>query len=107
LIDARTLLPFDRNHSIGQSLKKTNQILFVDEDVPGGGTAYMMNHVLQEQEGYFQLDSEPRCLTAKAHRSAYCSDGDYFYKSNAEDIFDTVYAIISEANLENYPAIYE
>lgn len=107
LIDVRTLLPFDRNHDIVESLKKTNRILFVDEDVPGGASAYMMNKVLQEQKGYYYLDSEPQCLTAKEHRGAYGSDGDYFSKPNEEDIFETVYALMSEANPTKYPPIYE
>lgn len=105
LIDVRTLLPFDRNHLIGASLKKTNRILFVDEDVPGGATAYMMQHVLQEQGGYYYLDSEARCLTAQPHRPAYSTDGDYFSKPNAEDIFETVYEMMHETNPGSYPSI--
>lgn len=107
LIDARTLLPFDRNQDIVKSLEKTNRILFVDEDVPGGATAYMMQKVLDEQKGYYYLDSEPQCLTAASHRAAYGSDGDYFSKPNAEDIFEAVYAIMNEANPAKYPAIYK
>jgi pyruvate/2-oxoglutarate/acetoin dehydrogenase E1 component/TPP-dependent pyruvate/acetoin dehydrogenase alpha subunit len=106
LIDVRTLLPFDRNHMIVESLKKTNRILFVDEDVPGGASSFMLNHVLQEQKGYFYLDSEPQCLTAKEHRGAYGSDGDYFSKPNKEDIFEAVYGIMSEANPAKYTPIY-
>jgi|AntRauTorcE11898_2_1112593.scaffolds.fasta_scaffold00385_9 pyruvate/2-oxoglutarate/acetoin dehydrogenase E1 component/TPP-dependent pyruvate/acetoin dehydrogenase alpha subunit len=106
LIDVRTLLPFDRNHMIGESLKKTNRILFVDEDVPGGASAFMMNHVLDEQDGYYHLDSEAQCLTASEHRGPYGSDGDYFSKPNEEEIFDTVYALMHEADPEKYPAIY-
>ena len=106
LIDVRTLLPFDRNHDIVESLKKTNRILFVDEDVPGGATAFMMQKVLDEQEGYYYLDSEAQCLTAKEHRGAYGSDGDYFSKPNEEDIFEKVYEIMHEANPDKYPAIY-
>jgi pyruvate/2-oxoglutarate/acetoin dehydrogenase E1 component/TPP-dependent pyruvate/acetoin dehydrogenase alpha subunit len=106
LIDVRTLLPFDRSHMIVESLKKTNRILFVDEDVPCGASAYMMNRVLQEQKGYFYLDSEPKCLTAKEHRAAYGSDGDYFSKPNEEDIFEAVYALMNEVNPEKYPPIY-
>jgi len=106
LIDVRTLLPFDRNHDIVESLKKTNRILFVDEDVPGGASAFMMNKVLQEQKGYYYLDSEPQCLTAKEHRGAYGSDGDYFSKPNEEDIFEAVYALMSEADPQKYPPIY-
>ncbi|MEO6132324.1 MAG: thiamine pyrophosphate-dependent enzyme [Saprospiraceae bacterium] len=86
LIDVQTLLPFDLEHVIAHSLRKTNNILFMDEDVPGGATAYMMQHVLQEQDGYRYLDNKPMCLTAKAHRPAYGSDGDYFSKPNAEEV---------------------
>ncbi len=107
LIDVRTLLPFDRNHDVVKSLKKTNRILIVDEDVPGGASAYMMNEILQEQKGYYYLDSEPQCLTAKEHRGAYGSDGDYFSKPNEEDIFESVYAIMSEADPDKYPPIYD
>ncbi len=106
LIDVRTLLPFDKNQMIVESLKKTNRILFVDEDVPGGASAFMMNNVLQDQKGYFYLDSEPQCLTAKEHRGAFGSDGDYFSKPNEEDIFDKVYELMNEANPEKYPSIY-
>lgn len=106
LIDVRTLLPFDRNHMIVESLKKTNRILFIDEDVPGGATAYMMQKVLDEQDGYFYLDSEAQCLTAKSHRGAYGSDGDYFSKPNSEDIFDKVYEVMHESNPDKYPALY-
>ncbi len=86
LIDVQTLLPFDLEHVIGHSLRKTNTILFMDEDVPGGATAYMMQEVMQNQNGYYHLDHQPRCLTAKAHRPAYGSDGDYFSKPNAEEV---------------------
>ncbi len=102
-IDVRTLLPFDREHRIGASLKKTNRILFVDEDVPGGATAFMMQHVLDEQAGYRHLDSQATCLTAKPHRPAYSTDGDYFSKPSVEDVFDAVYAIMHEADPANYP----
>lgn len=106
LIDVRTLLPFDRNHMISESLKKTNRILFVDEDVPGGASAFMMHHVLDVQKGYYELDSEAQCLTAKEHRGPYGSDGDYFSKPNEEEIFDAVYALMNEADPEQFPAIY-
>ena len=105
LIDARTLLPFDRNGMILESLKKTNRILFVDEDVPGGATGYMMQQVIDEQGGYRYLDSEAKCLTAQPHRPAYATDGDYFSKPNSEDVFEAVYEIMNEANPSNYPAI--
>lgn len=106
LIDVQTLLPFDKNHIILGSLQKTNRILFLDEDVPGGATAYMMQQVLDKQGGYFHLDSEPKCLSAHAHRPAYATDGDYFSKPNAEDIFDTIYNMMAEVAPESFPPIY-
>ncbi len=106
LIDVRTLLPFDREHRIVESLEKTNRILFVDEDVPGGATAFMMQQVIDEQGGYRLLDSEARCLSAKPHRPAYATDGDYFSKPSAEDIYETVYEMMHEANPGKYPELY-
>ncbi|MCF8229618.1 MAG: hypothetical protein K9G58_07910 [Bacteroidales bacterium] len=106
LIDVQSLLPFDLHHQIVESLKKTNKILFFDEDVPGGATSYMMQKVMEEQKGYFYLDSEPRTLTAKDHRAAYSSDGDYFSNPNAEDVFDAVYNIMHEHNPNKYPKIF-
>jgi 2-oxoisovalerate dehydrogenase E1 component len=105
LIDVRTLLPFDRNQMIVESLKKTNRILFIDEDVPGGGTGFMMQQVIDKQGGYRYLDSEAKCLTAKEHRPAYASDGDYFSKPSAEDVFEAVYEIMHEANPAKYPTL--
>ena len=96
LIDVQTLLPFDINHSIVKSLQKTNRILFIDEDVPGGATAYMFNHVMEEQGGYKWLDASPKTLAAKAHRPAYGSDGDYFSKPNTEDVIEAVRAVVAE-----------
>ncbi len=106
LVDARTLLPFDRNHMIVESLKKTNRLLVVDEDVPGGAAAYIMAHIVEEQGGYRYLDSRPRCLTAQPHRPAYATDGDYFSKPNAEDIFEAVYGIMQECEKDRFPEIY-
>ncbi|TAL61371.1 MAG: transketolase [Bacteroidetes bacterium] len=106
LIDVRTLLPFDIHHGIVESLKKTNCIVFMDEDVPGGSSAYMMQKVLEEQGGYNFLDSEPKTITAKAHRPAYGSDGDYFSKPNVEDVFETIYGLMNESNPAKYPAVY-
>jgi len=102
LIDVQTLVPFDINKTIVESLKKTNRVLFLDEDVPGGTTAYMMQEVLEKQAGWKYLDSPPKTLTAKEHRPAYTTDGDYFSKPNAEDIFDTIYAIMHEAKPDKY-----
>jgi pyruvate/2-oxoglutarate/acetoin dehydrogenase E1 component/TPP-dependent pyruvate/acetoin dehydrogenase alpha subunit len=96
VVDVQTLLPFDVNHLIIQSLKKTSRILFVDEDVPGGATAYMFQKVMEEQGGYRWLDVAPRTLTAKAHRPAYGSDGDYFSKPNAEEIEMVVRQMMAE-----------
>lgn len=106
LIDVQTLLPFDIHHSIVESLKKTNRVLFLDEDVEGGASAFMMQQVLEVQEGYKFLDSAPKTLTAKDHRPAYGSDGDYFSKPNAEDIFDAVYTIMHEVAPTKFPVIY-
>lgn len=103
VIDVQSLLPFDLNGHILQSLKKTNRIVFLDEDVPGGASAYMFQQVIEAQGGYYWLDSEPRTLTAQAHRPAYGSDGDYFSKPNVEDIFDTVYTLMHEVNPQRYP----
>ena len=96
VIDVQTLLPFDLNHSIGASLKKTSRILFVDEDVPGGAAAYMFNEVMEKQAGYKLLDASPRTLTAKAHRPGYGSDGDYFGKPNTEDVVRVVQEMMAE-----------
>jgi len=106
VIDVQTLIPFDINHVIASSLEKTNRVLFLDEDVPGGASAYMMQQVLEVQKGYYHLDSEPKTLTAKAHRPAYGTDGDYFSKPGIEDIFDAAYYIMHEVDPATYPAIY-
>jgi pyruvate/2-oxoglutarate/acetoin dehydrogenase E1 component/TPP-dependent pyruvate/acetoin dehydrogenase alpha subunit len=98
LIDVQTLVPFDINRTIVNSLRKTGRILFVDEDVPGGTTAYMMQEVVEKHGGYQYLDSPPKTLAAKEHRPAYTTDGDYFSKPSAEDIFDEVYAMMKEAD---------
>lgn len=106
VIDVQSLLPFDINHTIVDSLKKTNRVIFADEDVSGGASAYMMQHVLEEQDGYKYLDSLPITLNSKDHRPAYSSDGDYFSKVNAEDIYDKVYGMLNEVNPLDFPEIY-
>ncbi len=106
LIDIQTLLPFDIYGIIGESLKKTNRIVFFDEDVPGGATAFMMQKVIEEQKGFYHLDAEPRTVTAKEHRAAYSSDGDYFSNPNAEDVFDAVYNLMHESDPSRYPKIF-
>ncbi len=103
MIDVRTLIPFDLKGAILQSLKKTSRILFLDEDCPGGATAYMMQKVLEEQSGYQWLDCAPRTLTAKEHRPAYGSDGDYFSKPNREQIFEAVCEMMNEADPKRFP----
>ena len=107
LIDVQTLLPFDINHIIVESLKKTNRIVFLDEDVPGGTSAYMLQKVIEEQKGYFYLDSEARTIAAKAHRPAYGSDGDYWSKPNAEHIFEFIYEMMNEFDPEKFPIFFK
>ena len=102
LIDVQTLIPFDKNNMIIESLKKTNRVLFLDEDLPGGTTAYMMQEVIEKQGGWQYLDSPPKTLTAKEHRPAYTTDGDYFSKPSSEDVFDVIYAMMKEAEPEKY-----
>ena len=106
VIDVQSLIPFDLHHLILESLKKTSRVLFVDEDVPGGTSAYMMQKVLEEQGGYRWLDSAPLTLTSSEHRPAYGSDGDYFSKPNAEIIFRTVYAMMRESAPDRFPELY-
>ncbi|MBS1501009.1 MAG: transketolase [Bacteroidetes bacterium] len=106
VIDPQTLYPFDIKNVCGESLKKTNKLLVVDEDVPGGASAYILQKVLEAQNGYYLLDSQPKTLSAKEHRPPYGTDGDYFSKPSADDVIEAVYAIMNEANPEKYPAIY-
>ncbi len=106
VIDVQSLLPFDVHHTIVESVKKTNRVIFADEDVSGGASAFMMQQVLEVQDGYKYLDSKPVTLNSKDHRPAYSSDGDYFSKVNAEDIYDTVYTMLNEVNPIDYPEIY-
>ena len=106
IVDVQTLLPFDINNSIMESVKKTSRVLFLDEDVPGGASAYMMQKVLEEQGGFRYLDAEPRTLCAKDHRPAYGSDGDYFSKPSVDDVMDIAYAMMHESDPEKFPSIY-
>ncbi|GAB4143950.1 MAG: alpha-ketoacid dehydrogenase subunit alpha/beta [Bacteroidia bacterium] len=106
IIDVQTLLPFDRHHIIASSLKKTNRLLVVDEDVPGGASAYIMQQILEVQGGFRYLDCDPKTLTGKEHRPAYGSDGDYFSKPGAEDIYDAAYNMMHESDPEQFPLIY-
>ncbi|KAF0108213.1 MAG: pdhB [Chloroflexi bacterium] len=106
VIDVQSLLPFDLPGQILESLKKTSRVLFVDEDVPGGASAYMMQQVLEKQGGYRWLDSAPRTLSGAAHRPAYGSDGDYYSKPNAETIFKVIYDLMHEENPSQFPVLY-
>jgi 2-oxoisovalerate dehydrogenase E1 component len=106
VIDVQSLLPFDIHQRILDSLKKTGRIVFIDEDVPGGTTAYMLQEVLEKQGGYYWLDSQPRTLPGKAHRPAYGSDGDYWSKPNVEQVFETVYSMMHESDPARYPLFY-
>jgi pyruvate/2-oxoglutarate/acetoin dehydrogenase E1 component/TPP-dependent pyruvate/acetoin dehydrogenase alpha subunit len=105
VIDAQTLLPFDLRHDVLKSVRKTSRLLVIDEDVPGGCAAYLLQEVIEKQGAYRYLDSAPQTLTAKAHRPAYGTDGDYFSKPSADDIFEKVYAIMHEANPSDYPKL--
>ncbi len=106
VIDVQTLLPFDLNHLLSGSVKKTHKIVFLDEDVPGGATAYMLQKCLEEQDGFQYLDSVPRTVTQKEHRPAYGTDGDYFSNPSTEDVFEAVYDVMHEYHPEKYPRIY-
>ncbi|MEZ4937328.1 MAG: thiamine pyrophosphate-dependent enzyme [Crocinitomicaceae bacterium] len=106
LVDVQTLIPFDVHHETVESIKKTNRLLIVDEDVSSGASAYILDKLLNEQNAYYHLDSKPETLSAKDHRPAYGSDGDYFSKPSVEDIFEKVYAIMSESNPTAFPSIY-
>ncbi len=106
IIDVQSLLPFDINHDIVKSLQKTNRLLIVDEDVPGGASAYILQQILEVQNGYQFIDSKPETLTAKAHRPAYGTDGDYFSKPSIEDIYEKIYEIMSESKPDIFPKLY-
>ena len=105
VIDIQTLMPFDIHHSIAESVKKTNRVIFADEDVPGGASAFMMQQVIDGQKAFQWLDSAPKCISAKAHRPAYSSDGDYFSKPSADDVFEKAYEIMSEVFPERFPSL--
>ena len=106
VIDVQTLLPFDRHQVILDSIKKTNRVAFLDEDVPGGASAFMMQNVLERDNGYFHLDSKPVTVTAQEHRPAYGTDGDYFSKPSVEDVYEKVYQVLHEANPDQFKKLY-
>lgn len=105
MIDVQSLIPFDINNDIAKSLNKTNRILIVDEDVPGGASAYILSKILNQDNAYENLDSAPSLLTAKDHRPAYGSDGDYFSKPSVNDIFEKTYSILHESDPKKYPKL--
>ena len=105
IIDVQSLLPFDINHDIAKSIAKTNRVMIIDEDVPGGASAYILNEILNTQNAYEYLDSQPKTLTAKAHRPAYGTDGDYFSKPSVEDVFEAVYLVMHEVNPSDFPKL--
>jgi pyruvate/2-oxoglutarate/acetoin dehydrogenase E1 component len=106
LVDVQTLIPFDIHHKIAESVKKTNRLLIVDEDVSSGGTGYILDRIMGEQDCFYHLDSAPHTMSSKDHRPAYGSDGDYFSKPNIDDIVEKVYAIMSESEPNTYPPLY-
>lgn len=106
IIDVQSLLPFDINHDILNSISKTNRLLVIDEDVPGGASAYILQQILEVQKGYFQLDSQPKTLTSQEHRPSYGTDGDYFSKPSTEDIYEKIYEMMHEDNPSKFPSLY-
>ena len=106
IIDLQSLLPFDINQDVVKSISKTNRLLVIDEDVPGGASAYILQQIIEQQDAYNYLDSKPQTLTAKAHRPAYGTDGDYFSKPSTEDIFEKVYGMMNEVNPSKFPSLY-
>jgi pyruvate/2-oxoglutarate/acetoin dehydrogenase E1 component len=105
IIDVQSLLPFDVNHDIVKSVAKTNRLMVIDEDVSGGASAFILDKIVNEQNAYKYLDSQPLTLTAKEHRPAYGTDGDYFSKPSIEDVFEAVYNIFTEVNPNDYPKL--
>nr|WP_315199201.1 thiamine pyrophosphate-dependent enzyme [uncultured Flavobacterium sp.] len=106
IIDLQSLLPFDINHDIVKSVAKTNRLLVIDEDVPGGASAFILQQIIEDQDAYIHLDSKPQTLSAKAHRPAYGTDGDYFSKPSSEDIYEKVYEMMHEVNPSKFPSLY-
>jgi pyruvate/2-oxoglutarate/acetoin dehydrogenase E1 component len=105
VIDVQSLIPFDLNHDISKSVEKTNRLVIIDEDVPGGASAFILNELMSNQNIFEYLDSQPKLVTAKEHRPAYGTDGDYFSKPSAEDIFEAIYSVMYEVNPEDFPKL--
>ena len=106
VIDIQSIVPFDLNCEIVESVKKTNRLLVVDEDVPGGASAYILQKIIEDQKAYEYLDSSPSTLTAKAHRPPYGKDGDYFTKPSVNDVIEKVYSILNEADPKKFPQLF-
>jgi pyruvate/2-oxoglutarate/acetoin dehydrogenase E1 component len=106
IIDLQTLLPIDTDQLCAGSLRKTNKLLVIDEDVPGGASAYILQHILENQNGYYHLDGQPRTLTAKPHRTPYGTDGDYFSKPSVEDVVEIAYEIMTVASPKKFPKLF-
>ena len=105
VIDAQSLLPFDLNHDVVKSIQKTNRLIVIDEDMPGGASSYLLNEILVKQNAYQYLDSKPETLASKPHRPAYGTDGDYFSKPSEDDIFEKIYQIMHEVNPQEFPSL--
>ena len=106
VIDVQSLIPFDLTNEISESVKKTNRLVVIDEDVQGGTSAFILQQILEKQKAFRFLDSDPLTIAANDHRPAYASDGDYFSKPSADDMVERIYAMFNETNPEKYPAIY-
>jgi len=106
VIDIQSLIPFDTGHRLLESIRKTNRFIIVDEDVPGGASSYIYQQIMEVQQAYFHLDSPGRTLTAREHRPAYGSDGDYFSKPSVDDMVEAVYMIMSESDPGSFPPVY-
>jgi 2-oxoisovalerate dehydrogenase E1 component len=105
LIDAQSLIPFDLDHAVVESVKKTNALVVLDEDVRGGASAFLLQQILEDQKGYQYLDAAPVTITSKDHRPAFASDGDYFSKPSVDDMVERIYSVMHERNPSKYPAI--
>ncbi len=106
VIDIQSLIPFDLSHEIAESVKKTNRLVVIDEDVEGGTTGFILQQILEKQKAFRYLDSDPLTIAANDHRPAYASDGDYFSKPSSDDMVEKIYAMFNEANPQKYPAIF-
>ncbi|MCL4164096.1 UNVERIFIED_CONTAM: hypothetical protein GTU68_004683 [Idotea baltica] len=106
IIDAQSLMPFDIHHDVVKSVQKTNRLVIIDEDVPGGASAYLLDEIVNKQDAFAFLDSKPITVTAKSHRAAYGTDGDYFSKPSTDDVFEEIYALMREVSPSKYESLY-